>query len=77
MKMPKFKLHEKITIRTMNMNLPIIITKRIKVVDMDNEETYFYMYHFEDSRDIKDKWHWDKVPEENLMDMKYAALNYN
>jgi len=74
--MPKFKLHEKLNIRTMNVTIPIIITKRIKVSDVDNENICFYMYHFEDSRDIKDKWTWDKVPEENLIDMKYEALKH-
>lgn len=75
--MPKFKLNEEITIRTLRQNIRVIITKRKIIADVDNCTNYSYYYDFEEVRNIKDKWTWIEVLEQSIIDMQWAAKQYD
>jgi|GEM_PF-4439185 len=73
--MPKYKLNEELIIRTLKQNIRVKITERIKSTNIDTDEVNYY-YSFEDVRDIKDAWTWDRVPEQNVSEMQFYAKQY-
>lgn len=74
---PKYQLGQKIDIRSLGINLPAIITKRIKVENIDDPTEVMFKYNLKhDSTTIKDPWSWDGVSEENLSEMIWYAKNH-
>jgi hypothetical protein len=76
-KQPKYQLGQRVDIRSMGINLPAIITKRIKVENVDDPTEVVFKYNFKhESRTIEKPWSWDSVGEEDLDEMIWNAKKY-
>lgn len=69
---PKYKLGQIVEIRTLKINMDVVITKRVMKGDYDKEK-YGFFYDFKHTMNIKDAWNWTDVSEESLYEMIWAA----
>ena len=58
--------------KTNNKILPVIITKRSKISELDSTKSTF-LYNFKHNVDTKNPWDWDNVNEEHLSELIRAA----
>ena len=72
---PKYQLNEIVEVRSLKINMNVIITKRIAKGDYDKGDYEFY-YNFKHNMDIKDPWSWGEVHQESLDDMIWEAKQH-
>lgn len=69
--MAKFELGQKLNLKWMDLIVPSVITKRIKVEDIDSGE---YEIYYDYKHDLPSGSTFPKVPEEHLAEMYRKAL---
>jgi hypothetical protein len=75
---PKYELGQRMVIRSMGINLPAVIVKRIKIEDIDTgKKEYRYGFKHETRNlNIENPWSWEDVTESNLSEMIRHADNF-
>ena len=68
----KFELNQKLNLKYMGITVPSIITKRIKVENLD---TGTYEIYYDYKHDIPNGYSFPQVPEEHLNEIYLEALN--
>lgn len=72
---PRYKFGELVVIRTLNITMEVIITRRVIKGDYDKHE-YEFLYDFRHTANIKDAWNWTNVSEESLHRMIWQAAQH-
>jgi hypothetical protein len=71
---PKYKLNQIVEIRSLKINMPVIITRAMALVDYDTNKIEYH-YNFKHYSDRKDAWTWANVDEGSLEEMMWSAKN--